>query len=81
MTLYDHAEIRSETTHPASDPHASHIANRLNWLRAGVLVANDEIVSTAGLVVGVAAATTSVSVLFHGRIGRLGCRRGLDGAR
>ena len=30
---------------------------RLNWLRAGVLGANDGIVSTAGLVIGVAAAT------------------------
>ena len=30
---------------------------RLNWLRAGVLGANDGIISTAGLVVGVAGAT------------------------
>jgi VIT1/CCC1 family predicted Fe2+/Mn2+ transporter len=36
----------------------------LNWLRAGVLGANDGIVSTAGLVVGVAAATTVSSVIF-----------------
>jgi VIT1/CCC1 family predicted Fe2+/Mn2+ transporter len=34
------------------------MASRLNWLRAGVLGANDGIVSVAGLVVGVAAATT-----------------------
>ncbi len=33
------------------------MAARLNWLRAGVLGANDGIVSTAGIVVGVAAAT------------------------
>ena len=32
---------------------------RLNWLRAGVLGANDGIVSTAGIVVGVAAATVA----------------------
>jgi len=32
-------------------------ARRLNWLRAGVLGANDGIVSTAGLVMGVAGAT------------------------
>jgi VIT1/CCC1 family predicted Fe2+/Mn2+ transporter len=64
MTLFERTELRSETTHPATDPHASHIANRLNWLRAGVLGANDGIVSTAGLVVGVAAATTSSSVIF-----------------
>ena len=36
------------------------VANRLNWLRAGVLGANDGIISTAGLVVGVAAATTDL---------------------
>jgi VIT1/CCC1 family predicted Fe2+/Mn2+ transporter len=34
------------------------LAQRLNWLRAGVLGANDGIISTAGLVVGVAAATS-----------------------
>jgi VIT1/CCC1 family predicted Fe2+/Mn2+ transporter len=34
------------------------VAARLNWLRAGVLGANDGIISTAGLVIGVAAATT-----------------------
>lgn len=34
------------------------LAGRLNWLRAGVLGANDGIISTAGLVVGVAGATT-----------------------
>ncbi|MDU0348478.1 VIT family protein [Actinomyces sp. MRS3W] len=36
---------------------ASSLASRLNWLRAGVLGANDGIVSVAGLVIGVAAAT------------------------
>ncbi|WP_435532193.1 VIT1/CCC1 transporter family protein [Rhodococcus antarcticus] len=40
-----------------SEPHAKGLAARLNWLRAGVLGANDGIVSTAGLVVGVAGAT------------------------
>jgi VIT1/CCC1 family predicted Fe2+/Mn2+ transporter len=64
MTLSDRAELQSETTHPAIDPHTSHVASRLNWLRAGVLGANDGIVSTAGLVVGVAAATTTSSVIF-----------------
>jgi vacuolar iron transporter family protein len=64
MTLSGETELRSEAVHPAIDPHASRIANRLNWLRAGVLGANDGIVSTAGLVVGVAAATTSSSVIF-----------------
>ncbi|MDP2774533.1 MAG: VIT family protein [Nocardioides sp.] len=40
------------------EPHENGIRGRLNWLRAGVLGANDGIVSTAGLVVGVAGATT-----------------------
>ena len=37
---------------------AAALSTRLNWLRAGVLGANDGIISTAGLVVGVAAATS-----------------------
>jgi VIT1/CCC1 family predicted Fe2+/Mn2+ transporter len=40
------------------EPHAEGIGNRLNWLRAGVLGANDGIVSTAGIVMGVAGATS-----------------------
>lgn len=40
------------------EPHGDGIANRLNWLRAGVLGANDGIVSTAGIVMGVAGATS-----------------------
>jgi VIT1/CCC1 family predicted Fe2+/Mn2+ transporter len=38
---------------------ADHKSHRIGWLRAAVLGANDGIVSTAGLVIGVAAATTS----------------------
>jgi VIT1/CCC1 family predicted Fe2+/Mn2+ transporter len=41
----------------SAEPHAAGVGQRLNWLRAGVLGANDGIVSTAGLVVGVAAVT------------------------
>lgn len=37
---------------------------KLNWLRAAVLGANDGIVSIAGLVVGVASATSNKSVIF-----------------
>jgi len=40
------------------EPHEGSIGGRLNWLRAGVLGANDGIVSTAGIVVGVAGATS-----------------------
>ncbi|MFC8599111.1 VIT family protein [Isoptericola sp. NPDC057191] len=43
----------------ADEPHAGGLAQRLNWLRAGVLGANDGIVSVAAVVVGVAAATPS----------------------
>ncbi|WP_436533260.1 VIT1/CCC1 transporter family protein [Actinoplanes sp. HUAS TT8] len=50
-------------THP-NEPHDESVAGRLNWLRAGVLGANDGIVSTAGLVVGVAGATTSTGPLL-----------------
>ena len=39
-------------------------AARLNWLRAGVLGANDGIISTAGLVVGVAGATTQIGPIL-----------------
>ena len=41
------------------EPHLGSVSARLNWLRAGVLGANDGIVSTAGIVVGVAAATVA----------------------
>lgn len=39
-------------------PNSPGIAHRLNWLRAGVLGANDGIVSVAAIVVGVAAASS-----------------------
>ncbi len=42
-----------------AEPHREGLSQRLNWLRAGVLGANDGIVSTAGLVVGVAGATAA----------------------
>jgi VIT1/CCC1 family predicted Fe2+/Mn2+ transporter len=38
------------------EPHQAGLNNRLNWLRAAVLGANDGIVSTASLVIGIAAA-------------------------
>jgi VIT1/CCC1 family predicted Fe2+/Mn2+ transporter len=51
------------SSHP-NEPHQGELAARLNWLRAGVLGANDGIVSTAGLVVGVAGATTERSAIL-----------------
>ncbi|MEO7125017.1 MAG: VIT family protein [Nakamurella sp.] len=47
------------------------LAARLNWLRAGVLGANDGIVSTAGLVVGVAAAATARGLILTAGIAGL----------
>jgi len=47
-----------------------HRTNRVGWLRAAVLGANDGIVSTASLIVGVAAAeSTRNSVLVAGIAG------------
>ena len=46
------------------EPHDPGTGGRLNWLRAGVLGANDGIVSTAGIVVGVAGATAQRSDLL-----------------
>lgn len=51
-----------EPTHDES--HGGALGTRLNWLRAAVLGANDGIVSTAGLVVGVAGATSDRSALL-----------------
>lgn len=44
--------------------HGRELAARLNWLRAGVMGANDGIVSTAGMVVGVASAEVSYGALL-----------------
>jgi VIT1/CCC1 family predicted Fe2+/Mn2+ transporter len=52
-------------THPES-----HLVDRIGWLRAAVLGANDGIVSTASLIVGVAAAATRpVDILIAGVAG------------
>lgn len=63
-------ETAAAGPHP-HEPHAEGLASKLNWLRAGVLGANDGIVSTAGLVVGVAAATTSTGAIFTAGIAGL----------
>lgn len=54
--------VNTSQTHP--EPHGGKTTAKLNWLRAGVLGANDGIVSIAGLVVGVAGATNSPSVIL-----------------
>lgn len=58
------------TTHE-DEPHAGGIGQKLNWLRAGVLGANDGIVSVAALVVGVAGATAAVGPIFTAGIAGL----------
>lgn len=42
----------------------SHLVNRIGWLRAGVLGANDGILSTASLMVGVASASSSKAAVM-----------------
>ena len=49
--------------HP-DEPHNDSVSGRLNALRAAVLGANDGIVSVAGLVMGVAGATTDRHTIF-----------------
>ena len=58
--------------HP-HEPHNPSFAGRLNWLRAGVLGANDGIVSVASIVVGVAGATAAIApILTAGAAGLVG---------
>jgi len=52
-----------EPTHQG-EPHTEGSGARLNWLRAGVLGADDGIVSVAGLVVGVAGATAATGPIL-----------------
>jgi VIT1/CCC1 family predicted Fe2+/Mn2+ transporter len=44
--------------------HTRSLGGQLNWLRAGVLGANDGIVSTAGVVAGVAGATNNLTPIL-----------------
>lgn len=56
-----------------NEPHGTDLAHRLNWLRAGVLGANDGIVSVAAIVVGVAGATADTGpILAAGAAGLVG---------
>jgi len=58
-------ESAAEEPNHDGEPHnGGGTASRLNWLRAGVLGANDGIVSVAGLVVGVAGATSDRAPIF-----------------
>ncbi|WP_395659008.1 VIT1/CCC1 transporter family protein [Nocardioides sp.] len=48
----------------ADEPHQNGLKSRLNWLRAAVLGANDGVVSTAGIVIGVAGATSDRTAIM-----------------
>jgi VIT1/CCC1 family predicted Fe2+/Mn2+ transporter len=65
--------VTDEASTHTGEEHGTGIGRRLNWLRAGVLGANDGIVSVAALVVGVAGAGTSVpAILTAGTAGLVG---------
>ena len=61
MTSSDSAIL---TLHPSEFNIGAGLASRLNWLRAGVLGANDGIVSVAAVVVGVAGASHSTTAVI-----------------
>jgi VIT1/CCC1 family predicted Fe2+/Mn2+ transporter len=59
------APVAEQASSSNSEPHGQAASGtRLNWLRAGVLGANDGIVSVAGIVVGVAGATIQRGPIF-----------------
>jgi VIT1/CCC1 family predicted Fe2+/Mn2+ transporter len=60
------ADLAEQHEEPHGDP-----GGRLNWLRAAVLGANDGIVSTAGVIVGVAGATTARSPILTAGVAAL----------
>ncbi len=55
VTPMSTCDPESDSVERPAVPQTRGLASRMNWLRAGVLGANDGIISTAGLVVGVAA--------------------------
>lgn len=62
MTMADNARP-TRATHEGEE-HLEEVGAKLNWLRAGVLGANDGIVSVAGVVIGVAGATTNLIAII-----------------
>ena len=58
--MFTKEKTMSEITHKID----ANFAGRLNILRAGVLGANDGIISIAGVVIGVASATTNIWIIF-----------------
>jgi VIT1/CCC1 family predicted Fe2+/Mn2+ transporter len=64
-------EVPPVTEHAEPAAHGHGLSGRLNWLRAGVLGANDGIVSVAGVVMGVAGATTDRTAILIAGIAAL----------
>jgi VIT1/CCC1 family predicted Fe2+/Mn2+ transporter len=58
--------MRAVTLHPET-----HLVSRIGWLRPAVLGANDGIVPTASLIMGVAAASAARSDILVAGIARL----------
>jgi VIT1/CCC1 family predicted Fe2+/Mn2+ transporter len=65
------ADLPTPTTEAADDDFVGVSATHLNWLRAGVLGANDGIVSIAATVLGVAGATSDVKPIMIAGIAAL----------
>ncbi|WP_188676187.1 VIT1/CCC1 transporter family protein [Subtercola lobariae] len=67
------AQPADPSSHSRPEPHSGSLAGRLNWLRAGVLGANDGIVSVAAIVVGVASANApSTAIVAAGSAALVG---------
>jgi vacuolar iron transporter family protein len=65
--------VAKQAKNPDANAGGQGVAQRLNWLRAGVLGANDGIVSVAAIIVGVAGATPNNSpILTAGLAGLVG---------
>jgi len=64
------SETTSDLAPHSQEPHED-LGGKLNWLRAGVLGANDGIVSVAGIVVGVSGATTNATTILTAGIAGL----------
>ena len=62
------SEVR--VPHP-DEPHRGGLAQRLNWLRAGVLGANDGIISVAAVVIGVAGTGTGAAPILASGVAAL----------
>jgi VIT1/CCC1 family predicted Fe2+/Mn2+ transporter len=64
-------DVTGQVAAHADEPHSGGLANKLNWLRAGVLGANDGIVSVAAIAVGVAGATPQLAPILAASIAGL----------